>query len=142
MIGEIKMIIAVKQKGEQMSDDLISREAAIREYQKVCKGIKCGECPFLIKVNTEEGSHLITDCKLEAFLHDLSPAQRWTPIDKDWPDRGELPDEYVNVLISINEDEVCESYRKGDYWFLDETFVPLDFADAWMFMPKPYKGEA
>lgn len=56
-------------------DDLISRQAAIREYQEVCKGIKCGECPLLIKVNTEKGSHLITDCKLEAFLHDLPYAQ-------------------------------------------------------------------
>ena len=56
--------------------DLISRQAAIREYQKVCNGIKCGECPFLIKVNTEKGSHLITDCKLEAFLHNLPSEER------------------------------------------------------------------
>lgn len=59
-----------------MNDDTISRQAAIREYQKVCNGIKCGECPFLIKVNTEKGSHLITDCKLEAFLHNLPSAER------------------------------------------------------------------
>ena len=56
-------------------NDYISRQVAIREYQEVCKGIKCGECPFLIKVNTEKGSHLITDCKLEAFLHDLPSVQ-------------------------------------------------------------------
>ena len=55
--------------------DLISRAAAIRKYQEVCNGIKCGECPFLIKVNTEKGSHVITDCKLEAFLHNLPSAQ-------------------------------------------------------------------
>ena len=59
-----------------MNDDTISRQAAIREYQKVCNEIKCGECPFLIKVNTEKGSHLITDCKLEVFLHSLPSAER------------------------------------------------------------------
>lgn len=73
-------------------DDLISRQAAIREYQEVCKGIKCDECPFLIKVNAEKGSHLITDCKLEAFLHDLpsaQPEQRWIPVTERLPLYGQ-----------------------------------------------------
>lgn len=64
-------------------NDLISRAVAIREYQEVCKGMKCGECPLLIKVNTEKGSHLITDCKLEAFLHDLPSAQPEQLTDKE-----------------------------------------------------------
>lgn len=68
--------------------DLISRAAAIRKYQEVCNGIKCGECPFLIKVNTEKGSHVITDCKLEAFLHNLpsaQPKQQWIPCSERLP---------------------------------------------------------
>ena len=72
-------------KAQNASGDTISRQAAIREYQKVCNEIKCGECPFLIKVNTEKGSHLITDCKLEVFLHSLPSAERrgrWIDITK------------------------------------------------------------
>lgn len=75
-------------------NDYISRQAAIREYQEVCKGIKCGECPFLIKVNTEKGSHLITDCKLEAFLHDLPSVQPKRKTGK-WI----LVKEYIKIAV-------------------------------------------
>lgn len=47
-------------------NDLISRQVALKTYQKVCNGIVCKDCPFLFHV-----SPLITDCKLEMFLHEL-----------------------------------------------------------------------
>lgn len=80
--------------------DLVSRQAAIREYQEVCSGISCGECPFLIKVNTEKGSHLITDCKLEAFLHNLPSAQ---PKTGKW-------------ILSDNQSR--EDMENGNYYYI------------------------
>ena len=64
----------------------------------------------------------------------------WIPIDKDWPGRGELPNDHVSVLISI-EDAVIEAYRMGDHWVLDGagTF-DIEEVDAWMPLPKPYRG--
>ena len=90
------------------SSDVISRQDAIRKYQEVCNGIKCGECPFLIKFHTEKGSHIITDCKLEAFLHDLPSAQ---PKTGKWIPHREKSREYIGtVLVNV-------SY---DYWFCDD----------------------
>lgn len=88
--------------------DTISRAMAIREYQEVCKGIKCGECPLLIKVNTEKGSHLITDCKLEAFLHDLPSAQ---------PERkkGKWINRSLNILYPAFERYTCSVCGKHSY---------------------------
>ena len=83
-------------KAQGVAGDTISRQAAIRGYQEVCKGIKCGECPFLIKVNTEKGSHLITDCKLEAFLHDLPSAQP----EPDW----DYSEETKQITLIVPED--------------------------------------
>ena len=72
----------------------------------------------------------------------------WIPIDKEnWPDKKEeLPGNFVSVLVSVGDD-VSEAYRANDYWSVeewpeDETFIPIHHADAWMLMPKSYKGEA
>lgn len=124
----------VLRKGEKMND-LISRQAAIEIIQSMYPGMP--RVPWMRKDWAKKYESYI---RIEKEIKELSSVQQWTPIDKNCPDRGELPDNCVSVLISV-EDETCESYRDGDYWFLDETFVPLDFADAWMFMPKPYKGE-
>lgn len=50
--------------------DLISRHTAILEYQTVCHGIACKECPFLEQVTDN-----LTDCKLERFIHNLPSAE-------------------------------------------------------------------
>lgn len=49
--------------------DLIERQAAIANYQRVCVTVKCSDCPFRI----EDGE--FTDCRLERFLHELPSAQ-------------------------------------------------------------------
>ena len=103
--------------------DLISRAAAIRKYQEVCNGIKCGECPFLIKVNTEKGSHVITDCKLEAFLHNLPSAQ---PERKKghWVEIGDEPyDEW--------ECDVCGFVIDGS-----GCIDPEEYRDVYRFCPR------
>ena len=141
-----------------MNDDTISRQAAIREYQKVCNEIKCGECPFLIKVNTEKGSHLITDCKLEVFLHNLPSAGRqghWIPVTE------RLPEEDKEVLISYRykEGEGNTSHSKIDITSYGQMYfggnkvgrvkhwrAPFEYFEsnyeviAWMPLPTPYKG--
>lgn len=65
----------------------------------------------------------------------------WTPINKVWPDRGELPDNFIDVLISM-EDEVYMAFRHYDWWFVYGVGRDYDIeaADAWMEKPKPYKG--
>ena len=101
--------------------DAISRQAAIREYQEVCKGIKCGECPFLIKVNTEKGSHLITDCKLEAFLHDLPSAQ---------PDLSSYSDKlWRNAYDRGRKEAMEEIIRCGECKYMMEDGRCYEFAD-------------
>lgn len=58
-------------------NDLISKQAAIANYQHVCRTVKCGDCPFRI----EDGK--FTDCRLEKFLRELpsaEPEQRWIPV--------------------------------------------------------------
>lgn len=94
---QMAMDYAVNATDFSASSDTISRQAAIREYQKVCNGINCGECPFLIKVNTEKGSHLITDCKLEAFLHSLPSAER----RGRWEDVEHAPNGLLYATCSV-----------------------------------------
>lgn len=50
-------------------NDTISRQSAITNYQRVCRGIACNDCPFLIRV-----TDTLTDCRLERFLHDQPSA--------------------------------------------------------------------
>lgn len=67
----------------------------------------------------------------------------WIPIDKDWRNREEeLSDEYVDVLISVNDD-VCMAHRSGGYFvanvFETTIYFDIDDVDAWMPKPKPYR---
>ena len=105
--------------------DLIGRAAAIRKNQEVSNGIKFGECPFLIKVNTEKGSHVITDCKLEAFLHNLPSAQPEIILCKDCKHRpiATRADEGVLWGFSVEfPDEICP-LQCEDGWY---NYYPKD----------------
>ena len=55
-----------------MTDDLISRQYAIKHYQHVCRRTNCKECPLHIQV-----TDTLTDCELELFLHNLPSAQQY-----------------------------------------------------------------
>ena len=130
--------------------DLISRQDAIRKYQEVCNGIKCGECPLLIKVNTEKGSHLITDCKLEAFLHDLPSASVGTEMSlPKWiPCSERLPDACGKYLVTMkwNDDSGEEHIVIKATWYGEWDDIGWDLAEifdvvAWMPLPEPYNEQ-
>ncbi len=109
-------------------NDLISRQAAIDQI----------ECLMDDKTKVHY-NHGCADAT--ATLKNLPPAQQWIPIDKDLPDKKELPDNFIDVLISI-EDAVFIAYRLGIHWHISgggEKFI--DFADAWMPAPKPYRED-
>ena len=55
-----------------MTDDLIRRQDAIKNYQVVCANVACQECPFRIV------DGLYSDCRLEKFIYDLPIAQEIT----------------------------------------------------------------
>lgn len=76
-------------------DDLISRQTAIANYQRVCATVKCGDCPFRIV----DGA--VTDCRLEKFLHELPTAQR----KGKWIDADELCEKMYHEAFEIDSDE-------------------------------------
>lgn len=62
----------------------------------------------------------------------------WIPINKEWPDKGELPPIHVDVLISYRDDVYMASLRI-DSWFIEGLGIcEIDDVDAWMPKPKPY----
>ena len=70
----------------------------------------------------------------------------WIPINKDSPDKGDLPNIHDDVFVSIG-DKVFEAFRSidGDCWYLCgvewDCIIGLEKADAWMSKkPKPYRG--
>lgn len=68
----------------------------------------------------------------------------WIPIDKNCPGRGELPDYHVEVLISVNANNVYVAFLHNDSysWFAPQMgILHIDDVDAWMMKPKPYVYE-
>ena len=49
--------------------DLIDRKTALRDYQDICDGVACYDCPFCV-----EGE--VSGCKLEAYIKGLPSAEK------------------------------------------------------------------
>ena len=123
-----------KMEKERLSD-LISRKEAIEAVEFFAVDPGNGYNDIVNEHNR------VLEYVSDKIMH-ISPTQRWVPIDKDWPDSGELPDRYEDVLVSINNDVYMahRTGRTGDCWFVEGagTF-DLEDIDAWMLKPKPYK---
>lgn len=138
-----------------MNNDLISRQAAITNYQRVCREIACNDCPFLIHV-----TDTLTDCRLERFLHDLPSAQpkpQWIPCSERLPER--IIDDDVETVqeffVTVKERWPGEEWKyhtdiaeyPGDY--IDDVWQTFnDWREgqevhviAWMPLPPSYKGD-
>ena len=121
-------------------DDLISRQAAIENYQYVCRRTSCKECPLHMKA-TDMGD-TFTDCELELFLHNLpsvQPEPRWIPVE----DKGRLPRDGQRVLVTDEDGEIDIAYfidftnidESVEWWAHDYQCHPI----AWSETPKPYE---
>lgn len=87
--------------------DLISRQAAIANYQRVCVTVKCGDCPFRI----EDGE--FTDCRLERFLHELPSTQPEQLTDKE---------QRIFLAAMVREEKICEE--------VDRNYVREPYEDS------------
>ena len=142
--------------------DLISRQAALTGYQKVCYGIKCIECPLRLKVGER-----LSDCRLEAFIRELpsaQPEQRWIPCSKRLPEDLEEvnvtwvnhdPAPYYNFIKDKPFTATAVYYKEKWYWYSSTCVDVLAEYDrntneeiddgieitAWMPLPKPWKEE-
>ena len=128
-------------------EDCISRKGL---YEKTVALEKeaMEHCLKLVKKNGDPTDRMIWQAitaERAAFKHnvcDAPSAQQWTPIDKNSPDKGELPDNFVDVLISI-DDDVFIAHRSGDHWYISGGGVEFsNNIDAWMPKPAPYQSEA
>ena len=100
----------LREKEERMVD-LISRQAAIANYQHVCITVKCGDCPFRI----EDGE--FTDCRLERFLHQLpsaEPEQMIYTIKNDSMESSEL--DRLRDIISNTSDITIIPIPSEQHW--------------------------
>ena len=139
-------------------DDLISRQAAIKDYQRVCAIVTCGDCPFHIV----DGA--FTDCRLERWLKALPSAQRWILCTDRLPEDertvwvtvkghdviivedGETLEEAVDRIMKIRW--VTQGYycrEEGEEGWNDPMFgTPLMVQPiAWMDIdkPEPWEGK-
>ena len=70
---------AQTERGEPMTD-LIDREQALNDYQDICNGVSCMDCPFCI-------NRLYGGCKVENYLKSLPSAEKtgkWIEQDDEW----------------------------------------------------------
>lgn len=110
--------------------DLISRHTAILEYQTVCHGVACKECPFLVQVADN-----LTDCKLERFIHNLPSAPSAENKGFDGMTNGEV----IEVIFRDHSHMHYDS--NGEYiyvWSNDGKYQMTIHKDFWN---APYKAE-
>ena len=93
-------------------DDLISRQAAIENYQYVCRRTSCKECPLHMKA-TDMGDRF-TDCELELFLHNLPSVHpdldEWCTNCKEYDQERHCCPRF-NKMIWRTLEEIKKGYR-------------------------------
>lgn len=83
--------------------DSVSRQAAIENYQYVCRLTSCAECPLHMKA-TDMGD-TFTDCELELFLYNLPSAQ---------PEPLTDAEQRIFLVAMRREEKICE--KVDDEW--------------------------
>ena len=111
-------------------DDLISKTKALLDFQELCNGVACVDCPFI----TEHS------CAFADWLNDRPSAEpRWIPVAE------RLPEVENNigkrVIVTTSWGLVKESCYCIDHWEIGYIPYKLSSVIAWMPLPKPWKGE-
>lgn len=146
------MIIAVEQKGEQMSD-LIKREDAIRAIEFGISHIVSfdgnGQRTNYFESENAELAKAIERVK------EIPSANQWIPCSERLPeDTGDylvwalfVCEEYPTYSI-VHYDADCEAFGEwNDFYdthtlgFLDSEFEEIEGVIAWMPLPEPYRGD-
>ena len=108
-----------------MTDDLISRQAAIDEFGLSEKTRKYG--------GDHSGYGTMMLYEIQDTLESLPSAQQWIPCSERLPEAGEY------VLRTIRK----FGWHGEEYWSVD--IGPYNTNDgsiiAWMPLPEPYRGE-
>ena len=143
-----------------MSNDLISRQAAIdeverwllnmddnRTVEKMLMDLPSAQpekvCIANVRLSEETLKELVEKAKAEivqSMPAVIEPEQRWIPCSERLPAYGEdvliSIGGYCNVghIVPVNEEEQYNWYFSGWYHFPNDV-------DAWMPLPEPYKEE-
>ena len=112
--------------------DLISRVEALKNYQDLCTGTSCMDCPFLI-------DRLNGDCKLENFikaLHSAEKTGKWIPCSERLPEDDSM--KLVTAQPKKGEPSVNRAYYAGGLWHGSGSMAAVT---AWMDLPDPYRED-
>ena len=116
-----------------MTDDLISRQEAIDANCTDWCFRKYSECPYFDNVGTDEKQ--CDGCDTVLILKDLPSAQQWIPVTE------RLPEEDGKYLVCGNDKIwICRFMcLDGVHGWSNDAWNPR--VEAWMPLPKPWKGE-
>ena len=128
MIEALKRSMKITgRRGKRMSNDTISRQAAI-------------DVPYRVDEYNARSVEAIKK------LPSAEKVGEWIPVSERLPDGERLPDENADILVTyVNGEEtriIPVNYYQGT-WFdciFDVKLDPLKIT-AWMPLPKPWKGE-
>ena len=121
--------MTIIQKGEPMSDDTISRQAAIDAIER----------------NAYRYTYIDQIVDIIKGLPSTQPEQRWIPCSERLPDHPENDDYYL-VTIQCEHYDGWDDYVTGfaewtkHGWEELSCYIGQIKVVAWMPLPEPYKG--